>query len=507
MGDQKNKYVIGIDVGTTSIKGVLLNAGGEAVCFTQHEYQLDYKGTDRCELDPEIYWNTSSKSIRDLLSISKADPDSIVGISFSSQGETIIFLDKVGKPLCNAMVWLDNRSEMEAKEIESEFGQEKILKITGQPEVVPTWPATKILWMKKNHPEIFSKTDKFLLVEDYLIYRLTGQFHTEYSMASSTLYFNIEEKSWWPEMLNFLSVSESQLPELHPSGKVIAQLTDGAARETGLNKNTLSVTGAYDHPAGAIGSGNLKAGDITLTIGGSMAMCVSLDNPVLKKTLNLSCQCHAVDNLYFLLPYGQTAGLVLKWLKDEFYKDEAENAKDNNKDIYDLIAHEAGKVSIGSDGLIMLPHLMGAGSPEFNSNIRGVFAGIKLGTTRAHFARAILESVACMINRNVQIIKESNIPIGNLHVLGGGSRSDIWMQILADMLAMPVYIQSESNNAVLGAAFLAGVGTGLFESLESACAKFDARDKVFYPDENHGKKYQEVYQGYVKLYDAMKTYW
>ena len=501
------KYVLGIDVGTTSVKSVLLNSEGILLASAMKEYSLDSGPNETCEVHPDIYWKITCQVIQELLIASKVNPEWVKGIAFSSQAETLIVVDSEGNPIRKAIVWLDNRSTSEAKEIEDKFGSQLIMNITGQPEVVPTWPATRILWLRKNEPETFRKAFKYLLVEDYLMYKMTGKYHTEHSLVSSTLYFDICKKTWWPEMLDFIGISSTQLPQINQSGTSIGTLTIEAAKETGLTINTQCVTGAYDHPAGAIGAGSIHVGNVTLTIGGSMAMCVSMDRPVDNLALKLPCQCHAVNGLYFLLPYGQTAGMVLKWFRDEFCHEEVRVAELENIDPFDLIVDQAEKIPAGADGLIMLPHLMGAGSPEFNPEVKGVFAGIKMGMTKAHFTRAILESVVCMINRNIQIMKKQGIFVHDIHVLGGGSKSRLWVHILADMTGIPVNTLMISDNAATGAALLAGVGTGLFDDLNVACQISVKSGTPIEPDPLMNERYKIIYEKYLQLYQSLESFW
>ena len=357
----KQRYLIGVDVGTTSVKGVLVRTDGEPVCTARQEYSLDYPTPDRCELDAEVYWNSARTVIRNLIRDGHAASGDILAIAFSSQGETLIPVDEEGRPIRKAIVWLDNRSHGEAAEIKSHFTPQTVLAQTGQPEILPIWPATRILWFRKNEPETFQRAFKYLLVEDYLVHRLTGQFVTEPSLVSSTLYYDIVSKTWWSAMLDFLEISAAQLPEVVPSGTPIGPLTADAARATGLSKNVIVVAGAYDHPAGAIGCGNIRQGMVSETTGASMAMVITLDRPMLEPLLRLPCQCHAVPGKYLMLPYGQTAGLVLKWFKETF-----EAGDGGDEDAYARLDALAEKIPAGSDGLVVLPHFMGAGSPEFN---------------------------------------------------------------------------------------------------------------------------------------------
>jgi sugar (pentulose or hexulose) kinase len=500
-------YTIGIDAGTTSIKGVLISCYGDLVASATQEYTLETGPDEICEVDPEIYWKVTCEIIQNIIHKSGINPTLISGIAFSSQGETIIVVDSGGKPLRKAIIWLDNRSVKEADQIKKKFGDQAIMNITGQPEVVPIWPATRILWLKENEPQIFNKAHKYLLVEDYLIFHMTGKYCTEHSLVSSTLYFDISQKKWWKEMLDFLGISEKQLPDLFPSGVSIGNLTAESALATGLSTKTLCVTGAYDHPAGAIGSGNINNGDVTLTIGASMAMCVAINKPVSDLSIKLPCQCHAIDGLYFLFPYGQTAGMVLKWFKDEFCQEEINKAGKNNQDPYDLIIKQAEKILPGAEGLIMLPHLMGTGSPEFNPKVKGVFAGIKLGMNKGHFIRSIIESVSLMIFNNLETMRKKGIYIRSIHVLGGASKSNLWNQILADVTGLPLVTLLNTENSAIGAGLLAGVGAGIFKDIKTACDTSVKTQSRFEPDMLNHELYNKVYKKYLYLYESLENFW
>ncbi len=495
-------YVIGIDAGTTSIKGLILDSDGNIIATAGEEYELETGPGDICEVDPEVYWNVTCLVIQKLLSISGVRPAGIKGLAFSSQGETIIMVDSEGRPLRKAIVWLDNRSVHEAGLIEMQFGNQRIMDVTGQPVIQAIWPATRILWIRENEPDVFRQVHKFLLVEDYLIFKLTGKFCTEYSLVSSTLYFDINTRRWWDEMLGFLEITESKLPSLMPTGSAAGQLTSEAAARTGLSAKTTVITGAYDHPAGAIGAANLKPGMVSLTIGAAMAMCVTLDKPVRDIHLKLPCQCHALPGLYFLLPYTQTAGLVLKWFRDEFGKEE-----DPGNDPYDLLVNLAEQVPPGADGLTMLPHFMGTGSPEFNPAVKGVFAGISLGMHKGHFVRSILEAVAAAIERNMEAMREKEIVIREIILLGGGAKSNLWAQIIADMTGLPVITNTQAENASLGAAILAGTGTSLFCSIEQAVSLSVSAKLRIEPDTGNYQIYRKVYLRYLELYTHLEAYW
>jgi len=507
MSSSRNReYLIGLDAGTTSVKGILVRTDGKVVCVAAKEYMLEYPAVDRCELDADVYWRATRLVIRHLVKQGHIEPNQVLALSLASQGETLIPVDADGKPIRKAIVWLDNRSSAEALEISQRFGS-LILGVTGQPEVVPTWPATRILWLHRHEPTTFRRAKKYLLVEDFLIHRLTGRFITEPTVSSSTLYLDIHQRRWWTAMLDFIELGPEKLPEVCASGSAVGTLTRAAARATGLGKSVLVVAGAFDHAAGALGCGNLREGIVSETTGGAMAMVATLDQPLLREDLRLACQCHAVPGKYFLLPYGQTAGLVLKWFRDTFAQPEMRRAQSRGLDAYALLDALAAKVPAGADGLVLLPHLMGTGSPEFDSKVKGVFCGVTPAMGKGHFVRAILESVACMIRKNFEALRRAGVSIREVRALGGGARSRLWIQIKADCTGIPFVRFQSSEPAALGAAILAGIGCGVFGCLEEACDALVRVKETVAPDPSMAPVYGKLFERYTALYDSLRTYW
>ena len=443
----------------------MFSEDGEMLGRASVEYDLIYPGAEMVEFEPERYWSACVDSVRKVLRETKVSPKEILSLGVSSQGETFIPVDRRGEPLRRAVVWLDDRSTEESKEIERRFGIDEVFRATGQNEILPMWTATKILWLKKNEPHIFKQVYKYLLVEDYLIYRLTGAFATEYSVVSSSLLFNISRKEWWQEMLGAIGISEDQLPDLKPSGEYVGSITDQASKETGLHTKTIVSTGAYDHAAGAVGAGNIESGLVTETTGTALALVATTDDPVYDPKRRMPCHKHAVEDKYFLSPWGKTAGMVLKWFRDNFCQEEVESAGRIGKDAYGIMDSEASKVEPGSDGLVILPHLMGAGCPELNIDARGVVFGVTPNHTKAHFIRGILESVAYMLRRNIDLLEDLNVETKEIVSLGGGARSRLWKQIKADVTQKPVLTTGCVEAACLGAAILSGRAAGLFRTI------------------------------------------
>ena len=495
-------YILSLDLGTTAIKVALISTDGKLISKSTQEYNLLTPTALAVELQVETYWQAFKKGVSELLLETGISPESIKVLGISAQGETLILTDKNGKPVRNAIVWMDNRAHYEAKILSSEFPKEESYRITGQVSIVPTWPASKILWVRENEPIIFSKTDKFLLIEDYFIYCMTGKYVAEGSLLTSTAYWNFKTKNWWQDMLRFLRVDTEQLPEIHESGDIVGPIIPEIAREFGLSPETIVCTGALDQAAGAIGVGNIKPGVFSENTGAALAICATVDHPVIDPTGRMPCHYHAIPDTYMEHTFT-TGGMVLKWFRDVFCQSAMEVGSETGMDPYDLLGCASGLVVPGCDGLVVLPHLQGAMAPEDNAKAKGVFYGITLRHTRAHFLRAIMEAIGFIVRRNIEVMENLGISVNELRCLGGGARSAVWNQIKADITGRPVLTMENEEAACLGAAIIAGVGVGIFDSIESACSRMVKVKKCFKPNRKNEKVYSENYRKYMDLYNSL----
>jgi xylulokinase len=498
------RYTLGIDAGTTAMKAVLFDQEGRALGQASQEYQLLTPAPDRAEMEPERYWQACCHCTRSLLAETGVDPQEIAALAISSQGETLVVVDEAGDPLYPAIVWLDNRSQAEADQVRARFGVEMVFEVTGQPEITPTWPATKILWLRRHEPQVFERAHKFLLLEDYLLFRFTGRFVADPCLLSSSLLFDIRRKAWWAEMLGFIGLTPDRLPTVQESGQGVGELTADAARETGLWAGTVAATGGMDQALAALGAGNTRPGLITENTGGALAIVATLEEPVFDPQGGIPCHYHALPDTYYLLPWCQTAGMALRWFRDVFGQEEQEGAKRSGADAYDLLTAAAAEVPPGAEGLVALPHLMGAACPEFNPVARGVWFGIGLHHTKAHFVRAILEAVAYMLRRNVETLEELGVEVQEIRALGGGAHSPLWNQIKADALGVPVVTVNTEEVACLGAAILAGTAVGLYPSPEEAAQKLVTAQDRWRPDPAVKPIYDHGYAMYVRLYASLE---
>ena len=486
--------LLSIDAGTTAVKVSLFDERGRMATSSLQEYTLLTPAEDWVELPAEVYWQSCVGGIREVLAQPGVTPEEILAVGVTSQGETLIPVGGEGQPLRNAIVWLDNRARAEAQAVAASFELDRFYEVTGLPEIIPTWPACKILWLREQERETFVQAHKYLLVEDYLLYRLSGRYVTEGGVCTSTGYFDIQTGQWWREMLDFIGVSPEQLPAPLGSGEVVGPVCEDASRETGLSTRTLVVSGAMDQIAAAVGAGNIAPGVISETTGTALVLAFTVNEPTYDPQKRLPCYYHALPGKYLLLPYCQTAGMAFRWFRDQFGQGQS----------YDQLTALAAEVPPASEGLLMLPHLAGSTSPHFNPRARGVFYGITLGHTRAHFVRAILEGVAFMLRENVELLQELGVEVGELVSLGGGARSTLWLQIKADVTGLPLRASECEEATSLGVAILAAVAVDLFPDVATACQQMVSIGPRIEPSSAHRALYEAAYDRYLRLYSSLQ---
>jgi len=395
----------------------------------------------------------------------------------------------------NAIIWIDTRAGAEAEQIQQRFGRDEFFRTTGLREISSIWPACKYLWLKNNQPGRFKATRKFLLLQDYLIYRLTGEFVCELTNASSCGYLNINSDQWWPEMMEFLGVKPQQFGRLTPSGTIVGPLRKDAAEELGLSTKTVVATGAQDQTASALGGGNIRPGIVTETTGTALVVPRTIDTPRYDLDANVNYVPHSVPGMFIVLGVSQTAGMVLKWFKDTFCAPEIAAAGER---VYAVLDKLAAQVAPGSDGLTVSPHFSGKLFPETDASLRGVFRGVSLHHTKAHFVRAIMESVAFMLRENIDYMDRAYGPTQSVISLGGGARSRLWTQIKANVLGRPVELLECSESPSLGSAMLAAVALGTAADITEAAKRFVQVKERVEPQPAEVQVYKSVYPEFLK---------
>lgn len=493
------ELLVGLDIGTTALKAALFDKKGTLLAVSTQEYDLITPSTNYVEETPEVYWNAFLDGFRDLKKQYPVQKTDRLALAMSAQGETLFFLDKEGNSLRNAIVWMDNRAEEEAKELERRFGNDTCYQVTGQVGFEPCWPASKILWVKKHEPQIFEKTDRFLLIEDYFIYRLTGKFATEPSLVCSSTYWDIIRRSYWQEMLDYLGIREEQLAPVVESGTVIGKILPEVAEELGTGEDVTICTGALDQAAGAIGAGNIREGMFSETIGAALAVCVPVSRPVFDPAGKMPLFCFPLEGMYMLHTFTN-GGMTQRWFRDKFCNVEMMAEELGCGNAYDMISRQVEQVPAGCDGLVMLPHLSGSMPPDSNAKAKGVYFGFTLQHTKAHFMRAIYESLGYILKRNIDSLADMGIHVKEIRSLGGGSKSRIWNQIKADINQVTLETVKSVEAASLGAAILAGKATGVFDSIENAVESMVEVKERTLPRTEDYETYEQGYRMYKKLF-------
>jgi xylulokinase len=381
-------------------------------------------------------------------------------IILTGQAESLVIIGSDGTPLRNAISWLDERSKNECRELEQVFNKEIYYRVTGQVSILPTWPITKILWVREHEEEIFSAAKKYLLLKDYIQYRLTGKLVGEYSIYNFSFYFDIRSKSYWKDILDYVGVKDSQLPELVEPCTNIGRITAEAARDLRLPASTTVNVGTLDHFANMIGTGNIKKGVISETTGTVLTVATLVDADSAKQTADIPCHYGPFKDSYVLLSVCESGGISLDWYKNNFLCgasfDELEGQMQQRQ--------RPGEI-------LFLPYLTGTNAPEYEENANGVFYGLKIKHDAYDLALALLEGVAYMLANNIDLYRKLGIDVTGIISTGGGAQSQIWCQIKADVTGCDVSIPEEKEAACLGAAMIGAIDSGAYASFEEAVAQ------------------------------------
>ena len=450
-------YIITLDLGTTNVKIGLYSSELKEISMLSLKVQY-LNSENYVEFNPEHYWKLCKEGIKKIINTSMINPKNIFLISLTGQAETLILLDSDGKPLRHAISWMDSRSTIECEFLKKYFGGKESYVITGLPELITTWPITKILWVKNNEKEIFNKTDKFLLLKDYIIFKFTGRFFCDYSIAGFSYYFNIQKKEYWKEILDFVGVKTEQLPELINPVAIIGTLKDDVIKDLNLSEDIQINVGILDHFAGMVGVGNIKNGLLSETTGTALALAVLVQKPD-EHFFPIPCHCGPF-NSYVLLPACESGGICLEWFKDNFYP------RDSFKNI-DLEVEKNLKPTMDKQ-LIFLPYIIGTNSPEFNQNAKGIFYGLKIQHKKIDLAISILEGLSYLLRKNIEFLEEKGIRVDRIISLGGGAKSKIWNQIKADIIHRNIYLPIYQEATSFGAAILGALVSKKIEKIYDA---------------------------------------
>jgi len=488
------KYVIGIDLGTSAVKVLLINQQGDVIQEVSKDYPLIQVKTGYSEQDPQDWVDQTTSALSDLMEDFSGDPEDIEGISFSGQMHSLILLDKNNEVLRDAILWNDTRTTAQCQQIYNVVGEKLLLDITKNP-ALEGFTLPKILWVKEHEPELYKKAEKFVLPKDYLRYKLTGKLQMEYSDAAGTLLLDVSKKEWSTEVCNLLDIDPSLCPPLISSHKEVGTITSDFAHVSGLAETTRVFGGGADNACGAIGSGVLEEGKTLCSIGTSgvvLSYEASNDKDFGGQVHYFN---HGAPDAFYTMGVTLAAGYSLTWFKETFAKEES---------FEDLLA-EVGSIPVGSNGLLFTPYLVGERTPHADATIRASFIGMDSSHQRKDFVRAVLEGITFSLNESIDIFRQNGKVIDTIVSIGGGAKNEEWLQMQADIFdATIVRLESEQGPG-MGAAMLAAYGCGWFDSLKECATEFLKEDQEFVPNQVNVDKYQRLFAIYQEIYGQTKA--
>jgi xylulokinase len=497
-------YMMGIDVGTTGTRAVIVRADGHVVGAATGDHQpMRMAKPGWAEQDPEDWWQATLVAVRGALESTGIKGSEIAAVGLSGQMHGVVLLDKSRAVLRPSLIWCDQRSQAQCDWITNKVGAAKLIQLVSNPALTG-FSAPKILWVRDNEPQVYERVAHFLLPKDFVRYRLTGEFATDVSDASGTLLFDVTNRRWSKEILSALGIDPQILPKAYESPEITGQITQEVAVLTSLSAGTPVVGGGGDQAASAVGNGIVLPGLTSATLGTSGVIFAYTDSPNLDPKGRIHTFCHAVPGKWHVMGVTQGAGLSLRWFRDNFGYTETWYAKQADVDPYELIIREAERIKPGSEGLLWLPYLMGERTPHLDSQARGMWFGMTASHTRSHLVRSILEGVAFSLRDSLEIFKELGIPVEQIRASGGGSRSFLWRQIQADIYGKELVTLHTSEGSALGAALLAGVGAKIYSSVEESAKQAIQVKESMSPKPDNVAIYDKFYQVYRDLYPAVQ---
>jgi xylulokinase len=486
-------YFIGIDTSTTATKALLIDENGQVLGVASSEYPYETPQPLWSEQDPALWWHATVESIRQVLAKTSVNAADVKGIGLTGQMHGLVLLDEKGDVLRPSILWNDQRTGPQCDAIRFKLGREKLIQITGN-DALTGFTAPKILWVQEHEPEIWKRARHILLPKDYVRYKLTGEFASDRAGGSGTILFDLAKRDWSPEVLTALDIPAEYLPPTFEGTDVTGTLTPAVANELGLPAGVPVFGGGGDQAASAVGTGAVRAGVVSLSLGTSGVVFATTDGPAIEPEGRLHAFCHSVPGKWHFMGVMLSAAGSLRWHRDTFAP---------NTD-YDTLLAPVADIPPGSDGLFFLPYLTGERTPHPDPLARGAFIGLTVRHGFAHLTRAVLEGVSFGLRDGFELMKGAGLKdISQVRVTGGGARSPLWRQILADVLQAEMVTVNTTEGAAYGAALLAAAGSGAFPSVEAACDATIQVTGTTSPGKNQ-QFYDEIYPLYRELYPALR---
>ncbi len=496
-------YMLGLDIGTSGVKALLVKDTGMVVGSALQEYPFHSPRPGWTEQEPEDMWQGTIIALGKVLTKFGVDPKEIKGIGMSGQMHSSVFLDSNAQVIRPAILWNDSRTTKQCRDMEALVGRDLLMSEACNP-ALEGFTAPKILWLRENEPENFEKLRWLVLPKDYIRYRLTSEIKMEISDAAGTLLLNVKERTWSRRIVDKLDLSMEILPPLVNSSQIAGEITAEVAELTGLVQGTPVVGGGADNACGAVGSGIVQTGRAMISLGTSGVMLAHLDSPSLPTGGTIHMFNHAVTNKFYMMGVVLSAGLSYRWFRDELGQMEQIVGAQLDEDAYSLLTQQASLSGPGSQGLVFLPYLTGERTPHGDGNARGVFFGLSASHTRRDMVRAILEGVGFAFRDSLLLLRNAGWQGGAVRCIGGGAKAKLWREIIASILGLQVQTLNTDEGPGLGAALLAGVGTGMFKDPAEASDALLTVTSTVDPNQEWAKVYRDLYSIYQGLYPALK---
>jgi xylulokinase len=494
--------LLGVDVGTGSTKCVLIDVRGRLHAASQADYPLHHSGSAWVEQDAGDWWRAVCKTVREALAQAPHGPERVLGVGVSSQAPTLLPLDAAGRPLRRPIIWMDRRAEAEAADLNARLGADEIHRVTGnRPDAF--YLAARLLWFRKKEPELFRRAAQFVQCNGYINFKLTGNLGLDRAHAALLQLREYGTEKWYAAMCEVCGVEPTQFPASRDGHSVEGTVTKEAAAATGLRAGTPVVAGTVDSAAAALEAGLSEPG-AAVEMTGTSTVVVIPNNQGLTEPALISMP-HALPGIHLLLGAMVSSGGSLRWFRDQLGQTELQDARVKGTDAFDLLTRQAAREEPGGAGVIFLPYMMGERSPLWHANARGVFFGLSLTTTKGALVRAILEGTAFALRHNVDVARQAGAEIRELRTVGGCSRSAVWNRIKADVLGLPVLQPRSSLGSPFGAAFLAGMATGVYPDAGAALRTIVRIERRFEPSAANYRRYSERYLLFRRLYEHLNN--
>lgn len=496
------ELILALDVGTTGLKVIIVDKEGNVIKSCEREYGMIERFSGAAEQSPDVWWRAARECFSVILT-----PDickDLCAIGVSGQFQSLVMLDQDGISLRDAILWCDHRGEEMFSEIEKRAGKNRLLDITANPALAGS-TVSALLWVRKYEPEIFRKCCHIMLPHEYFRFRMTGEFATDVTAASSMQLLDVPGRKWSDELFEKLEIDKALVGALKESVEVVGRTTKELEKETGIPKGIPVVAGGGDSVVSALGTGALEEGSCFVSMGTSGIICANTDSVKTDMKGRVNTYCSAVPNMWSVITCSITVGFALKWMKENFYRLEEGIVQKQGESIYDWMAAEAASTPPGAEGLIFLPYLLGDRTPHLDASAKGVFFGVAARHHRAHFTRAVMEGTGYSLAEGIHVLQELGICLDEFVLCGGGAKGKVWRQILADICGHDVLTVQTDSGAAMGAAVLAACGSGIYATLSETVEHMVRKEKrETYDKENH-KNYQRSMEIYAELYARIKT--